>query len=510
METNSKDLRQERNNNLKVASCSVTELFSNNSVHSDDGYISGQLTIPEYQRPYTWQAKELGKLLTDLLNYFANISEHQDNRSQVAKHNYYLGSIILHQETKVINGEPLKLLNVIDGQQRLTSLALLAYWIDHELQADITYSAPSSQQQIAKNIVYLNEWLAEQHELDLAKLKQLINFENINVTIVVTDSEDDAYRFFETENTGGVRLNGADIIKAHHLRATEKNLQDNYARQWEALGELSPLLDAVMKVRYWQAFNFKKIPSHRTPQLVKNEVVKELSESCNNKAIDNVAFRSVQHIKQYSGWLINTPEAGYAMRQPLNSGINAIDYLTYFAELKQSLLVKNSRVKNQDAFNHFYSNPLIQDTHGTAYLKKLFDSSLLLYVSQFGTSQLFEVALWLFRMVYSPRLVNQKAVRESTIQAFVRDNHLFDTIMMSFTHQQLVDTLSKFTYVCDNTNAEGSGAKGGFIGRVEDYFDMPKLDRKNISNCFDKALVKGIKIKLSKDQPLTSKAQEVR
>ncbi len=492
------DLDERSVNSLKVASCLVSELFSGKPIDSDQGEIDGTITIPEYQRPYTWQSKELCKLLEDLLDYFGEVNSEHSQESKKNHHNYYLGSIIFHQEIKIIDGSPHKRLNVIDGQQRLTSLALLAYWLKCKSQPEITYLAPSSQQQIAKNIAYLDEWVVEQYDEGFSQLQQLINFENINVTLVVTDSEDDAYRFFETQNTGGVRLSGADIIKAHHLRSTPTEVQDAYAKQWESLGELSPLLDAVMKVRYWQAFNFKKIPLHNEPVQIKKEIVRELAENCHSKLQDNIAYRNVMHIKQNSGWIMNMPESGYAMRQPLNSGVNTIDYLTYFSNLKNTLLIKNNNIPNQADFNDFYSHNVIQDTYGTVYLKRLFDCALLLYVCQFGLSQLFEASLWLFRAVYSPRLANKKAVKEITIQAFVRDNHLFDTIMLSFNHAQLIDSLSQFSYQSDNANTEGNGAKGGFISRVEDYFDISSLDRKKVHSDYDKALVKGIKNKVNK------------
>lgn len=56
---------------------------------------------------------------------------------------------------------------------------------------------------------------------------------DINFTLVVTDSEDKAYRFFETQNTGGVRLTGSDIIKTHYLRSIERHQQNDYARRWK-------------------------------------------------------------------------------------------------------------------------------------------------------------------------------------------------------------------------------------------------------------------------------------
>lgn len=473
---------------LKVASCSVTTLFSNTPITSDDGEISGQLTIPEYQRPYTWRSKELRKLLNDLLDYFNIISNKKTNSGTI--HNYYLGSIILHQES---NDDKTKRLNIIDGQQRITTLAILAHWLKHQSQPNIIYNSPSSQQQILENFDDLNKCLNElnkQHELNL---KDLINFDNINVTLVVTDSEDDAYRFFETQNTGGIRLNGADIIKAHHLRAIQINNQDNYARQWEALGEIAPVLNSIMKVRYWNQYRkYEKLPSHRYPILVKDEIVKELADDCNNQSIDNIAYRNIQYIKQDSGWLINTPESGFAMRQPLNSGINTIDYLTYFSNLKQTLLIKNSKVPNQEAFNNFYSDDIIQDTEGTVFLKDLFDSTLLLYISQFGTNQLFEAALWLFRIVYSIRVINQQSVRESSIPSFVEKHHLFDMIMMSFNHQQLINLLKRYTYPFDSSNTEDRNTKGRYINRVVTYFSLESLDRAEIIETFDNVLKKAI------------------
>ena len=133
---------------------------------------------------------------------------------------------------------------------------------------------------------------------------------------------------------------------------------------------------------------------------------------------------------------------------------------------------------------------------------------MLLYVSQFGTSQLFEAALWLFRNCYSKRVENQKAVKESTIQAFVQENHLFDTIMMSFNHQQLVESLKLFSYQCNNENAD-RGVKGAYIDRVESYFSLStKLDRKKISTTFDKALVKGILVKVNEANGLVVATQE--
>ena len=103
---------------VQVATCSAAQLFSeclhpepssstSAIVTSDDVTVTGALTIPEYQRPYCWQDKQLDGLLQD-------IESHTQRNAELP---YYLGSLILYKE----DGK----LNIIDGQQRITTLALL-------------------------------------------------------------------------------------------------------------------------------------------------------------------------------------------------------------------------------------------------------------------------------------------------------------------------------------------------------------------------------------------------
>src|SRR5688572_4348955 len=65
-------------------------------------------TIPDYQRPYSWGKDETLQLLDDLR---ASLDRDTDEP-------YFLGSVVLVKETGVPASE------VIDGQQRLTTLAI--------------------------------------------------------------------------------------------------------------------------------------------------------------------------------------------------------------------------------------------------------------------------------------------------------------------------------------------------------------------------------------------------
>lgn len=65
--------------------------------------------IPPYQRPYAWTRDQAGELFDDLYDFFEK--EREDS--------YFLGSIVLIKD----EGKPLA--EVIDGQQRLTTLTIL-------------------------------------------------------------------------------------------------------------------------------------------------------------------------------------------------------------------------------------------------------------------------------------------------------------------------------------------------------------------------------------------------
>ena len=84
-----------------------------------DGRVG--FTIPEYQRQYDWSEENIERLFCDTLNGFQRLSE--SNNANVFT---FLGTLILVEEqTKEENfsGESVA---IVDGQQRLTTLALFA------------------------------------------------------------------------------------------------------------------------------------------------------------------------------------------------------------------------------------------------------------------------------------------------------------------------------------------------------------------------------------------------
>jgi uncharacterized protein with ParB-like and HNH nuclease domain len=453
-----------------VASCTLEKLFSGVPILASDGKVKkdvhGMLAIPEYQRPYRWNEEQITRLLND----FKLHNQELVGKPEAEHCPFYLGSVILHQQ----GGK----LNVIDGQQRLTTMALISYLANKHADLKLVYESPESQQQIKHNL----GWLFTQ-EASLAD----IDFAQINITLVVTDSEDEAYRFFETQNTGGVRLAGPDIIKAHHLRAVDekdKSAVNTFATRWEALGDLNPVVDILLRGRYWQYLNFRDYPLHNQTQQVRNSIVTELAEQTGKG--DDIAFgRIARTYMSNGGESLAQPQVGYELRQPLNSGANTIHYLQYFEQLRQTYLLNNTAQGELAGFYKFYQK-LVCKLDGCGYLKQLYDACLLLYISQHGQQSLEVAAKKLFRVVYSRRVENQKAVKEKSVPAFVKETPVLDWIAMSYTPEQCFAQLDGFELSVDKNGFDKNSVKKRFVEKVSQYFGLD-IDKQDYANQFGPA-----------------------
>lgn len=88
---------------IDTRQCKIKKIFSDEFVFN----------IPLYQRPYTWTPDEAEALLEDLLNA---MGDGKQDMEEVPS--YFLGSIVLTKGDKPDS-------EVIDGQQRLTTITIL-------------------------------------------------------------------------------------------------------------------------------------------------------------------------------------------------------------------------------------------------------------------------------------------------------------------------------------------------------------------------------------------------
>lgn len=96
---------------LSVSRKSIEEILSLTGA----GMKGKIYTIPEYQRPYRWDIDECETLWNDLTNFYDGLKQYDDNAQE-----YFLGSIVT-----CTDAEDKRHIDVIDGQQRLTTLFLM-------------------------------------------------------------------------------------------------------------------------------------------------------------------------------------------------------------------------------------------------------------------------------------------------------------------------------------------------------------------------------------------------
>lgn len=425
---------------VNVESISLKNLFSK------------KLAIPEYQRPYVWTKTEIEKLLFQF-------SEHINRECE--KPNFYLGSIVLHKD-----GDDY---NIIDGQQRITTMQILqliknkqTFGINYEPPFGITYDHPLTQKHIKDNYTIFKN-----------KNFDLIDFDKINVTTVITDSEDMAYNFFETLNTGGKRLGGTDILKAHHLRSVTDNEERNsFAFQWEKkqknLEDVNRMLSKIRRMDYLKGGDF--VPDKFTDDNKwKNFLTEDFAEKAKKESRD-IGYSFVE-IEENTHKITADK---YAIRQPLNEGANYINYLLSFTEDYNFLFAIDEN--KSDKYSKF-NREIINHIDGTVDLRSFYQLSLMCYVDRFGRKNVLEFSLYLFRFIYSLRLSEQSRIYEATVRNFVTENLLLDRILNAFTYEEILSYLKNHEF---KTIKDVSGVKQRFLERVATFFD--EISSENFSS----------------------------
>lgn len=230
-----------------------------------------QFTIPRYQRPYAWTTDQTGEMFDDLL------AASRAKESITEADPYFLGSIVLVKAEKIAHAE------VVDGQQRLTTLTILLGMLRERVSDDFATSLnerifqkgdpirktlnqprlrlrdrdqgffekyiqeraggellaglakdklPDSHLRLVENALLLRERLSG---LDSAECERLVAFidQHTYLVVVATEDFDSAYRIFTVLNERGLDLTHADILKSDIIGKIPDEDQDAYTAKWE-------------------------------------------------------------------------------------------------------------------------------------------------------------------------------------------------------------------------------------------------------------------------------------
>ena len=254
------------------------------------------LIIPEYQRPYSWGEDEVDTLIDDLWDFSV---QNESNQSQF----YFLGSIVSFINEQGEN-------EIIDGQQRLTTLFLLLRSIYEKLSEGETNQEQSYLLSQIKQVIFKlspidggiikNQFLltsrviqederqplhdllssgkaaaidrADQYSKNYIHIREVLDKKGnespthfnvfvrsiIKQTIVLpitADNQDTALIIFETLNDRGLPLSDSDIFKAKIYNNESEEKRQKFIKFWKNLdAEASACRESIQKLFYYYMF----------------------------------------------------------------------------------------------------------------------------------------------------------------------------------------------------------------------------------------------------------------
>ena len=263
--------------------------------------------IPDYQRAYSWTTENLKQLVDDI-NDSINLNSGREFENFEP---YFIGSIVLCG--KEYKDDGWGRYDVIDGQQRLTSLIMLIATIRDMIQneeykkvlASLIYQEANELMGIKENIrvrvrgkeeEFFKKYVLAENGTNLIdeidredltetkmnmlnaleifkasfkdengnildeKLNSFIKYllQKVVLVVIKTNSFESAFRLFNVINARGLPLTNADLLKSENLRVIPQEKRAEFTQIWEN-DELDLGKDNLeMLIGFMRAINLKK------------------------------------------------------------------------------------------------------------------------------------------------------------------------------------------------------------------------------------------------------------
>ena len=390
------------NPNLKLGIAKIGELLLHGEisrVNVGDSLKNIKLVIPNYQRPYKWTAKNAVQLLDDII-------EAKNDNKEV----YRVGTLILHHD------EGSNVYNIVDGQQRVTTFALLLYALLEEKSIDFLEQQvtdnPYTRENVANNyraFVRRRNAMADSHAKEESSktkendsedeirndrnVKDLCEFieKQCELIVVITSDISEAFQFFDSQNARGKKLYPHDLLKAYHLREMSDigvEETEKVVKRWEEVkqNELADLFgEYLFRVREWLRGNYAwELNEHNIDKF------KGISKRDNSPyaqyfkgayAYADMVNKSAMPF--VSGMHNLNP---FQLDAPIVAGKPFFDYTSHYFEILKD-------IQNNDKYVGYFINgneivmtldlPKYRNGVGNRIARKLFDLAALLYVDRF-------------------------------------------------------------------------------------------------------------------------------
>lgn len=385
--------------------------------------FNNDIQIPDYQRPYKWQTKNVNQLLDDIL-------AHTDKSA------YRLGTVVLHKEGGI--------LNIVDGQQRMYTLSLLAYELLQSPRAKNIVELDAQKLALAdseiENITSFNN-LKRNHLIIRSRIKEfdrdsiLFFFKKCEFVYIELKDISEAFQFFDSQNTRGKDLAPHDLLKAFHLREMLDSTEEERlecVNNWEEVSDsLNYIFENYLyKIRSWSKgrsgmnFNKDKIGTFKGINL-------ENTEQFNFVQPYRITHFTTENYNRNQDRNIDGNKLSYPFQidMVMLNGKRFFEYVHHYAKYIQIIENTYSFDKKKDESLLQYLNDLEspakdiflelkryngRNRRGDRFTRNLFDCCLLYYIDKFGTYNFDKAVIKFFVWSYSLRLELQ-SVRDLSV-----------------------------------------------------------------------------------------------
>lgn len=229
--------------------------------------------VPIYQRLYVWEDAQVQILLDDLINAWGR-----------SEKEYFLGGVLLMRQGES-ESDAYTNLELIDGQQRFTTLWLMAQCWGHALQPFVALSGEgpavprldfeirdSTNDYLRRLLAGSQPIVSENLDDNLGKaLRRIKNalekspnnedgrpatvedvacfiYRNVKLVVTTVPSDTDLNKLFEVINNRGVQLQHHEILKARLLSSLMDEERGAYATMWDACADMDSYIERSFAV----------------------------------------------------------------------------------------------------------------------------------------------------------------------------------------------------------------------------------------------------------------------
>lgn len=429
--------------------------------------LQNELTIPNYQRAYKWTKKSVEIFLNDIREY-----------SVRKKTEYRLGTLIIHEEGH-INETESSLWNVVDGQQRLTTLYLTLHSLgstNFKLRFSKIHTETKNNIQI--NYDFIHDWIKRLGNKEAREFKDAL-LTKCQFAMIKVYSLSSAFQLFDSQNTRGKELLPEDLLKSFHLQkmsGCKEEEKQRYVEQWERLIDETQndftikqlLSEHLFRIRKWikgeESYVFTKndihefkgidIPYDKYNDIQDNESAKGIYGFSNAELM---FFKLIECSKNNginsSGKIYD--QYPFLVNQRIINGKYFFEYVFFYYKRYKKLFVDDFNEMG-DFFRNYCLYPYSY-RQGDYYVRNLYQNILIQFESHFNIIILHEYYKDLYRYAYKARLSKRLGLRSVLNQIPIFSQIAYSLDPHEFNEYKYCE------YICDEEIAKGLENVKSFI-----------------------------------------------